>query len=496
LDKENVGSFREELEKLVKIRFGNVSITDNAENVTHTDSMEKKLVLLFDEITKIDVCTKYQRSSDTDPLSEQVRAYTCRKADDNKLFSLCLMSVLNIQVVDLAIKIETQSGRLCTSVGQLTLLKEDQCNRLFEIIFPKLELTRVAGGKTWPVTKEIILRDLFYLTGGHPRTVDLFLTQLYKSISPVTLHHCIVEIINRNPSFNEPKWDVMQAVLLANDVTAKDFLPGSSRRYEIAIANGELIGSLTSSATTWKPQIAEIFIHKWALQNKSSKDERKREIAIALDKILNIRFNFTPVSLEEVLLVREYILSRLYSSSSLKKDYSRISMRKFYPLARSNKIDRAIDILINAAKPLLYVNSASDDSLPSLQYNCLFKPTNPINAGYDFRIRFSIAGHSKRFIDVFYQVKYSEADSSTSLNSEELLNNFSKCKNNIHPLADGFVVVFMTWRPGGQDFNIPSGSLLLHKQILKDILGPNFSNFIETLTTRPILVNPISADCF
>jgi len=170
-------------------------------------------------------------------------------------------------------------------------------------------------------------------------------------------------------------------------------------------------------------------------------------------------------------------------------------MRNLLPLARSNEIDEAIDIEINAAKPLSYVNSTSDDSLPSLRYNCLFKPTNPINAGFDFRIRFSIAGCSDRFIDAFYQVKFSEADSSTSLNSAELTKALSKCKKAKHPLADGFVVVFMTWRPGGQKFNIPHGSLLLHKQIMRDTLGPNFASFIETLTTRPILVKSNSSAC-
>jgi hypothetical protein len=192
---------------------------------------------------------------------------------------------------------------------------------------------------------------------------------------------------------------------------------------------------------------------------------------------------------------REYIISRLYSSSSLQNDYSRISMRNLLPLARSNIVDEAIDIEINAAKPLSYVNSASDDSLPSLQYNCLFKPDSPFNEGFDFRIRFSIAGCSGRFIDVFYKVKFSEADSSTSLKSADLTKAFSKCKKLVHPRAVGFVVVFMTWRPGGQDFNIPTGSLLLHKQVLRDTLGPNLANFIETLTNRPILVESNSSAC-
>ncbi len=493
-DSNNVESFKTELESLVKIRFMNVSDIDNADNAAGTVRMEKKLVLLFDEITKIDVCTEYQSSSETKPLSEQVRSYTCRKADENTLFSLCLMSVLNIEVVDIAARIETPSGRLCISVGPLTLLTEEQCNKLFGAILPKLQLTRVASGKTWPVTEEIILRDLYFLSGGHPRTIDLLLTQISSLTSPATLHHCIVEIISReNSRFKEPAWDVMQAVLLAKDVSANDFLPESSRRYDVAIANGELIGSLASSDSTWRPQIAEILMHKWAMRNISSANETKREIATALSEILSIRFNFTPVSLEDVLHGRENIISRLYSSPSLQNDYSRISMRNLFNLARSNIIDEAIDIEINAAKPLSYVNSASDDSLPSLRYNCLFKPTSPTNAGFDFRIRFSTAGCSERFIDAFYQVKFSEADASTSLRSEELTKAFSKCKEKVHPRAVGFVVVFMTWRSGGQVMEIPPGSLLLHRQLLRDTLGPNFANFIETLTTRPILINTNSS---
>jgi hypothetical protein len=397
------------------------------------------------------------------------------------------MSVLDFEVIDLARRIDT--GRSFLSVGRLSPLKEDQCSLLFEKILPNLELTCVAGGKTWPVKKEIILRDLYYLSGGHPRTIYLLITQIYNMSSPVTLHHCIGEILSKeNVRFKEPEWDVMQAVLLAKEGTIKDLLPESSRRYNIAISNGELIGSLSSSDSTFEPQIPEILMHKWARKNISSENQTIREIATALNEILNLRFNYSPVSLEEVLHRREYIISRIYSSSSLKKEYSRISMRKLLPLARSNKFDEAINIEINAAKPLSYVNSASDDSLPSLRYNCLFKPTNPINAGFDFRIRFSFAGRSKRFIDVFYQVMHSEADSSTSLKSAELTKSFSKCKKLVHPLADGFVVVFMTWRSSEHDLMIPTGSLIFDKQILRDTLGPNFSNFIESLTTRPIFV--------
>jgi hypothetical protein len=494
LGSNNVKKFRTELESLVETRFRNASDIDNAENVTQTVSMEKKLVLLFDEITKIDVCTEYKIKTTEKPLSEQVRAYTCMKADQNEVFSLCLMSVLNIEVVDLAAKIATDSGRLCVSVGQLTQLNEDQCSLLFNKILPKLEFSSVLGGKQRSVTKEYILRDLYYLSGGHPRTIDLLITQISQSSSRVTLNHCIVEIISKqNERFRAPEWDVMQAVLLAKEVTAKDLLPGLSRRYDIAIAKGELIGSLTSSASTFKPQIPEILMHKWARVNISSEDKTKREIATALMEIFNIRFNFTSVSLEHVLLYHEYIMSRLYCSPGLQEYYSRISMRNLLPLARSNEIDDAIDIEINAAKPLSYVNSNKDDSLPCSKYNCLFKPDDPSNTGFDFRIRFSLAGRSKRFIDVFYQVKFSEDDSSNSLSSKELLEDFSNCQKVVHPQAVGFVFVFMSWRPGGQLMEIPAGSLLMHKKILRDTLGPFFANFIETLTTRPVMMESSSS---
>ena len=119
----------------------------------------------------------------------------------------------------------------------------------------------------------------------------------------------------------------------------------------------------------------------------------------------------------------------------------------------------------------------------------MFKPTSPINAGFDFRIRYSLADSSERYIDTFYQVRFSEADdSSTNLTSEELIRSYEQCKDKVHPRADGFVVVFMMWRNGGREMEIPTGSLLLHPEILRETLGPKLTNFSETLTTRPISV--------
>jgi hypothetical protein len=121
-------------------------------------------------------------------------------------------------------------------------------------------------------------------------------------------------------------------------------------------------------------------------------------------------------------------------------------------------------------------------------YNIIYKPALSNNPGYDFRIRYSIAEEVGKFLDVFYQVKFSDNESSTSLTSEELRISYSKCAPKASSLAAGFAVVFMTWRNGGQVLEVPSNCLLLHREKLKDTLGPNFANFIGALSSRPMLM--------
>ena len=182
---------------------------------------------------------------------------------------------------------------------------------------------------------------------------------------------------------------------------------------------------------------------------------------------------------------REYILSRLYGTPSFSQEYCQISMKNFYPLSRSGR--GVVDVNINASKPLKY--NIEEAALPDSINNIIYKPVLLNNPGYDFRIRFSLAENAGKFLDVYYQVKLSEDTSTTSLNSNELRLSYDKLALlNAHPNSAGFVVVFMTWRDGGTRLEVPPGCLLLHKEVLKDTVGPNFSNFIETLTSNPIVL--------
>ena len=43
-----------------------------------------------------------------------------------------------------------------------------------------------------------------------------------------------------------------------------DTLPNSLRTYDIALANGELLGSFSNDSYSFIPQIPELFIFRWA----------------------------------------------------------------------------------------------------------------------------------------------------------------------------------------------------------------------------------------
>ncbi len=218
------------------------------------------------------------------------------------------------------------------------------------------------------------------------------------------------------------------------------------------------------------------------LENKKSKDETKREIASALEEMLCVKFCFSPVAFVDIFLHREYIVSRLYSSPSLYANYSRICLKNLFPLARlQDSSDKALNIEINAAKPLLI---SSDERLPCSKYNCLLKPTNSKNPGFHFRIRYSIADSSEQFMDVFYHIMFGATGSSKT----KLIQAVSKCEEVVSASANGYAVVFMTWTNIPSKLEVPRGSLLLHKQNFRDTLGPTIANFIESLDAHPILI--------
>lgn len=149
---------------------------------------------------------------------------------------------------------------------------------------------------------------------------------------------------------------------------------------------------------------------------------------------------------------------------------------------------------VDATKPLICV--PTENSVPSSNSNIIYKPSKKKNLGYDFRIRFLLAEKVEKergkFLDVYYQGKFREDNSSTcSLSSDELRSCYTICAAlEAYPKSVGLVVVFMTWRNGGDYLKNPPNSLLLHRIALEKILGPNFSNFVETLTEHPILLDP------
>lgn len=471
----NVVKFKSELKDLMHRRFYDKG---------------KIVVLLFDELTKIDVVVEYQKERFSKPISDYVRSFVCKQSDQNEYLSICLLSVLNMDVISASKKVFTPSGRTCENVGSLKHLSQSQTNSLFSNILSKLELTRTPVGKPRSANEEYLLRDLYYLSGGHPRTIDVLIKEISRSKGEAPLQQYISEILGRDlQRLPQPAWDVIQAVLLSKNVAPEDFLPNSKRCYNIAIANGELIESLSSTDISFLPQVSELQLFKWAFKNTASTIDVQREIADELMKISKIRYNFSAVSVEDVLMGREYIVSRLYCSQSLSQEYGNISMKKLYPRARfTSSMMSDLDVKINASKPLKY---STEEEPPDSTYNALYKPVYLNNAGFDFRIRYSLAENEGKFLDVYYQVKFSEDNATTSLQFNELLRNYKNCASiKAHPKSAGFLVVFMTWRNGGERLNVPPGCLLLHKVALKDTVGPNFSNFIETLTSNPILLGP------
>ncbi len=86
---------------------------------------------------------------------------------------MCLLSVSNMDVISTSKRVFTSSGRTCENVGSLKHLSQSQTNSLFLNILSKLELARTPVGN--PRLAIILLSDLYYLYGGHPRTIDVLI---------------------------------------------------------------------------------------------------------------------------------------------------------------------------------------------------------------------------------------------------------------------------------------------------------------------------------
>ncbi len=162
--------FRKELEDLIE---------------EHYKKKNEKLVVLFDEITKIDDLANCTVSS------EMVRETVSYYCSSNIYIRACIFSVLDFKTFNTDHMLTPGANRPVISISILPKLTKDQTLELLAPAIEGLLFRQVRDGKECTLPREVYSEHLYYLTCGHPRSIDV----LYHTLKTVDMFTDFISLI-------------------------------------------------------------------------------------------------------------------------------------------------------------------------------------------------------------------------------------------------------------------------------------------------------------
>ncbi len=477
----------------------------------------KMFIALVDEISKVDKeLPLFQNLHDN--VRHDISTYCDDSVAYGAFFSCAVFSSLSMKVVKEANRVYSTSGRPLVLLGRLRMFSREETERLLEHYMRAcnvcfyFENDAMVGESDRSEVLSRMATILHDITGGHPRSIDIFLGK-FKNL---TVSHRKKNIANLLDDVTSSplliaKPACIRAAVIGEPVGFDAIIPGSNPEitFDGAIEEGWLIGS-NILEDIYVPFVSEVMLLKYIREKPASQLNSEARVKQILDRIMNCRVDFKPVSLENIVSLRERLISIFYAEDGT---HGSVSVRDMFSkginslnykspvhtrqaMTRSDivsafnlKVDRNLELEPISFKSGQY--TASDVSCG------IFLPENSQNEGFDFVIRYPIASdpeavdsavEQQKFLEFFYQIKYSSSKASTKLDNNMIATCREACAK-VARYPERFVFVMFAWREkynNVSELSLPTDTVIYDKERVMQELGPTFSSFVDTLETSKI----------
>ena len=452
-----------------------------------------EIVLLVDEISKIK----------SPVFIEAARSYICDLVKESH-YGYCVFSSLYFKMIVDTKTFETESGRKVFPLGPLHMFNLNDRINLFYRYFEMYGFKVVdrCGAKyseeKYKKVLNLLIHNMAIYTAGHPRSLDAIIssliTLLYNNkFKPVRLNSVMLAACEKMNGSLKPDFIAVCESLIARAVNYHDIIPFSDPEitYDKAVAVGQLIGS-NINIENYVPFLTPMAYYNFITNHLSSKNSFHSLMAKHLNNILNVQSFFTYEGFEHIAYTREALMS-------ITRNYLQNSPETFRQLLRglglysSNSDLFDVSLLSSTCFDITKFISATE-YLSSSQSN-IYVPENKRNKGYDFFIRFPT--NDNRFLNIVFEMKYSDpfSTSPANLNKAMIDKKHNQCKK---LFGNSFIFVVFGWREISSTLlpsDLPSNTVVFDKNVLSQLYGPSFADFINIqMTDEPQVIHDVDIE--
>ena len=446
-----------------------------------------EIILLVDEISKI-------KSPD---FIESARSYLCKLIVQPN-YAYCVFSSLYFNIIVDTQTFETATGRKVFPLGPLHMFNLIDRISLFHRYFEKYRFKVVDrhgvrySEEKYKKVLNLLIHNMAIYTAGHPRSLDAIISTLFRllynnKLKPIRLNSVMLEACIMINGSLKPDFIAVCESLIARTVNYHDIIPFSNPEitYDKAVAVGQLIGS-NKKIENYVPFLTPMAYYNFITNHLSSENSFYSLMAKHLNNILNVQSFFTYEGFEHIAYTREALMS-------ITRNYSQNSPETFRQLLRglglysSNSDLFDVSLLSSTCFDITKFISATK-YLSSSQSN-IYVPENKRNKGYDFFIRFPT--NDNRFLNIVFEMKYSDpfSTSPANLNKAMIDNKHNICKK---LFGNSFIFVVFGWREINSKLkssDLPSNTVVFDKNVLSQLYGPSFADFINIqMTDEPQVI--------
>ena len=277
--------------------------------------------------------------------------------------------------------------------------------------------------------------------------------------------------------------------LLANSVKYEDKIPNSApeQSYDMAIANGSLIGSNTVNSN-YVPFLSPVAYNNFIQTHLSSTDAFASLLAQHLNNILGVQSFFSTQGFEMIAYTREALMSLIRNKSKNSSESFRSLLRGIGLYSLTSNL---FDISLGSSTCLDIQKFSQVMDYKFCNTSNIFVPENIKNPGFDFFIRFPTATADDKYLNVVYEMKYSDPASTkpANLNKSMIANKHRICEE---IFGNNFIFVVFGWREKSSSLrssDLPANTVVLDKDDLCKLYGPSFADLINIqMTDEPQMV--------
>jgi hypothetical protein len=455
-------------------------------------------------LSKLD---KVPSQSEVYPVSECVRSYFCSLMDGaDPMVSRSVFSSLSILKLGSQELFPNESERPIKIVGRLDMLSQKECAEIIQETFNEHGIgVLMSNDQKVPESQKAKRFDdsiyrIYILSGGHPRTLDTLLRAIldYRAFNIArgrnpTMSDLLAFIGSNDfiekESLSESNFECVRSVLIGDQVRYNEIIPGLSTSFDEAAKRGDLIGS--NDSIKYTPYLPIINLWRWAMDITLS--SQYGLIAFQLCRMMEVGMNFNPLLFEQFCYRREVILSFIRQSIAVK--YQSIMLQDIYSKGIKPDVRVRSGAFSTHVDASLVLDIINYDELSEIEHikAGIFVPSDPRNAGFDYIVRYPVVSGND-YIDVYFQIKYSDKDVTTKINNDDISSNLKHC--NIASNGKAFVFVMYGWREKAGRIRVPGNCIIYDREALALEFGPTLAQFLSVQELSPTRYGSNSVSSF